>query len=140
MLSPDPPSIKCHTAPYSTQLRIQHQIQHWIQHQIRFNPIMLYIDSLLKIHSCLTKASCSSFLLTQQLFLYWSPVGLKNRKYSDHLSELPYENKCSVPPGKFQNALVKMLFIFDKSLMPKLTFGERATFTLVMCLSIKWEI
>ena len=62
------------------------------------------------------------------------------RKYADHLSELPYENKCSVSPGKFWNALVKILFLFDKSMMPKLTFGERATFTLVSCLSIKQEI
>ena len=36
---------------------------------------------------------------------------------------------------KFQNALVKIQFIFDKSLMPVLTFGERAIFTLVTCLS-----
>ena len=55
----------------------------------------------LKIHSYLTKASCFSLLLMQQLFLYWSPVGQKNGKYSDHLSELPNENKCSVLPGKF---------------------------------------
>ena len=98
-------TIKCNTAPDSaldlTQLRIQHQIQNWIQHQIRFNPIMLYIDSLLKTHLYLTKASHSSLLLKQQLFLYWSPVGLTKGKHSDHLSELPYENKCSVPPGKF---------------------------------------
>ena len=66
-----------------------------------FYPIVLYIDSLLKIHSYLTKTSYSSLLLKQQLFLYWSPVGLKKGKYSDHLSELAYENKCSVPPGKF---------------------------------------
>ena len=44
-----------------------------------------------------------------------------NLKYNDHVSEPPYENKCSVPPGKFQNALVKILFIFVESLMPKLT-------------------
>ena len=55
----------------------------------------------LEIHSYLTKASCFSLLLMQQLFVYWSPVGQKNGKYSDHLSELPYENKCSVPLGKF---------------------------------------
>ena len=101
---------------------------------------MLYIDSLLKIHSYLTKASCFSLLLMQQLFLYWSPVGLKNGQYSDHLSEPPYKNKCSVPPGKFWNALVKILFIFDKSLMPKLTFGEKGIFTLITGLSKKWEI
>ena len=64
----------------------------------------------------------------------------KNGKYSDHLSQLPYENKCSVPPGKFLNALIKILFIFDKSLMPKLTFGARGILTLVTCLSKKWEI
>ena len=50
----------------------------------------------LKIQSYLTKAPCFSLLLMQQLFLYWSPVDQKNGKYSDHLSELPYENKCSV--------------------------------------------
>ena len=55
----------------------------------------------LEIHLYLTKASCFSLLLMQQLFCYWSPVGYKNGKYSDHLSELPYENKCSVPRGKF---------------------------------------
>ena len=55
----------------------------------------------LEIHSYVTKASYFSLLLTQQLFLYWSPVHQKNGKYSDHLSELPYENKYSVPPGKF---------------------------------------
>ena len=57
--------------------------------------------------------------------------------HNDHLSEAPYKNKCSVPPGKFLNMLGKILFIFDKNLMPKLTFGVRATFTLVTCLSIK---
>ena len=55
----------------------------------------------LKIHSYLTEASCFILLLMQQLFLYWSSVRQKNRKYSDQLSEHPYENKCSVPPGKF---------------------------------------
>ena len=55
----------------------------------------------LEIHSYLTKASCFSLLLMQQLFLYWSPVGQKNGKYSDQLSGLPFENKHSVPPGKF---------------------------------------
>ena len=55
----------------------------------------------LEIYSYLTKPSCFSLLLMQQLFLYWSPVGQKNGKYSDHLSDLPYKNKCSVPPGKF---------------------------------------
>ena len=56
---------------------IQHWIQHRIrpssgfstrfstgfQHQIRFSPIMPYINSLLKLHSYLTKASCFSLLL-----------------------------------------------------------------------------
>ena len=37
----------------------------------------------------------------QQLFLYWSSVGQKNGKYSDHLSELPYEKKMLSAPGKF---------------------------------------
>ena len=55
----------------------------------------------LEIHLYLTKASCFSLLLMQQLFLYWSPVGQKNGKYSDNLNELPYRNKYSVPPGKF---------------------------------------
>ena len=55
----------------------------------------------LEIYSYLTKASSFSLLLMQQLFLYWSPVGKKNGKYSDQLSEHPYEKKCSVPPGKF---------------------------------------
>ena len=41
----------------------------------------------------------------------------KNGKYSDHLSEIPYENKISVPSGKFSNTLFKILFIFDKSLI-----------------------
>ena len=54
----------------------------------------------LEIQLYLTKASCFSLLLMQQLFLYWSPVGQKNGKYSDHLSELPYRNKYSVPPAK----------------------------------------
>ena len=54
-----------------------------------------------EIHSYL-KASCFSLILVQQLFLYWSPVGQKNGKYSDHLREPPYENKCSVPPGIFR--------------------------------------
>ena len=87
---------KCHTALDSTQLRIQH----WIQHQICFVPIMLKIDSLLKLHSYLTKASCFSLLLMQQLFLCWSPVSQKNGRYGDHLSEFTYEKKCSVPPGR----------------------------------------
>ena len=85
-------------------------------------------------------ASCISLLSMQQLFLYWSPVGQKNEKYSDHLCELPYENICSVPPGKFENALIKILFIFDKSLMPKLTFGDRSTIILATYLSVKREI
>ena len=55
----------------------------------------------LEIHSYLTKTSCFSLLLMQQLSLYWSPVGQKNIKYSDNLSELHYESKCSVPPGIF---------------------------------------
>ena len=55
----------------------------------------------LEIHSYLTKASCFSLLLMQEIFLYWSPIAEKNEKYSDHLSGPPYENKCSVPPGKF---------------------------------------
>ena len=100
----------------------------------------IYRLSLLKIHSYLTKASCFSLLLMGQLFLYLSSVGQKNGKYSNRLSELPFENKCSMPPGKFQNALVKIIFIFDKILMPRLTFGERGIFTLVTCLSKNWEI
>ena len=56
----------------------------------------------LAIHLYLTKASCFSLLLMQQLFLYWSPVGEKNGKYSDHLSELPYRNKYSVPLENFR--------------------------------------
>ena len=55
----------------------------------------------LEIHTYLTKASCFSLLLMQHLLLYWSPVGQKNGKYSDNLSELHYENDCSVPLGKF---------------------------------------
>ena len=55
----------------------------------------------LEIHSYLTKALSSHVLLMQQLLLYWSPVGQKNGKYSDHLSERPYENKCSVHRGRF---------------------------------------
>ena len=55
----------------------------------------------LEIHLYLTKASCLSLLLMQHLFLYWSPVAQENGKYSDHLSEQPAENKCSVPAGKF---------------------------------------
>ena len=55
----------------------------------------------LEIYSYLTKASCFSLLLMQQLFLYWSPVHQKNGKYSDYLSEFTFKNKCSVPPGKF---------------------------------------
>ena len=54
----------------------------------------------LEIHLYLTKASCFSPLLMQQLFLYWSPVGQKNAKNSDNLNELPYRNKYLVPPGK----------------------------------------
>ena len=92
------------------------------------------------MHSYLTKASCFSLLLLLQLFLYWSPVGQNNRKYSDQLNELPYENKCSVPYERFYNALVEILFISDKSLMTKITFGERDSFTLVTCLSIKREV
>ena len=103
-------SLRYHATPDSTHLRIQHQIC--------CNPIMLYIDSLLKIHSYLTTASCSSLLLMQLLFLYWSPVGQKNEEYRDHLSEPSYKNKCSVPPWKFSNALTKTLLIFDKSLRP----------------------
>ena len=56
----------------------------------------------LAIHLYLTKASCFSLLLMQQLFLYWSPVGEKNGKYNDHLSELPYRNKYSVPLENFR--------------------------------------
>ena len=55
----------------------------------------------LEIYLYLTIASCFSLLLMQQLFLYWSPVGEKNGKYNDHLSELPYRNKYSVYLGKF---------------------------------------
>ena len=94
----------------------------------------------LEIHSYLTKALSFSTLLMQQLFLYWSPVGQENGKYSDHQSEPPYENKCSVPYRRFENVLVKILLIVDKIRMPKLTFAERGTFTLVTCLSIKCEI
>ena len=56
----------------------------------------------LKMHSYLTKASCFSLPLMQQLFFYWLSVGQKNGKYSDHLIELPRKNKCSVPPGIFR--------------------------------------
>ena len=56
----------------------------------------------LEIYSYLTKASSFGLLLMQQLFLYWSPVGQKNGKYSDHLSEFPYESKCSVPLKNFR--------------------------------------
>ena len=152
---------------------------------------MLWLD----IHSYLTKASCFSLLLMQQLFLYSSPVGQKNGKiltirvnflmktnaqcplenfqilslkfYSYltkawcqrlafgesaiftlvsylsirwDLSQLSYEKKYWVPAGKFSNALIKIQFIFEKSLLPEFTYSERATFTLVTCLSIKREI
>ena len=62
----------------------------------------------LEIYSYLTKASSFSLLLIQQLFLYWSPVGQKNGKYSDHLSEFPYENKCSVPLENFRMLWLKI--------------------------------
>ena len=64
----------------------------------------------------------------------------KNGKYSDHLGEPPYKNKCSVPPGRFSNTLVKILFIVGKSLMPKLTFCERVIFTSnILCLLYLFE-
>ena len=51
-----------------------------------------------------------------------------------------YRNKCSVPLGRFLNTLIKILFIFNKSLMSKLTSDERVIFTLATCLSVKWKI
>ena len=94
----------------------------------------------LEIHSYLTKASCFILLLMLQLFLYWSPVGQKNGKHSDHPSELPYESKCSVPSVKFSDALVKNSFIFDKSFKHSHSFDAMATFILVTCWSEKQEI
>ena len=55
----------------------------------------------LKFYSYLTKAWCQSLLLVKEVFLHWWPVCQKNGEYNEHMSELPYENKCSVPPGKF---------------------------------------
>ena len=43
--------------------------------------------------------------------------------------------QCSLED--FRMPLLKFYSLFDKSMMPKLTFGKRATFTLVTCLSIK---
>ena len=43
--------------------------------------------------------------------------------------------QCSLED--FRMPLLKFYSLFDKSIMPKLTFGKRATFTLVTCLSIK---
>ena len=94
----------------------------WVNIRMKTNtqcPLENFKILCLKIYSYLTKTLCQSLHLVKELFLFWSPICQKNLKYSDHLSERPCESKCSVPPGKFSNRHVKILFIFDKSLMPK---------------------
>ena len=115
----------------------------WVNFLIETNtqcPLENFRMLWLEIHSYLAKASCFILLLMQQLFLYWSSVGQKNGKYGDHLSELPDENKCSVPPGKFQNALVRNSFMFNKSFMLYPSVDATAIFILVFCWSEKREI
>ena len=78
-----------------------------------------------KMYSYLTK----TLQLVKELLLLWSPVCHNNLKYGDHLREHPCERKYSVPTGKFSNRHIKILFTFDKSLMPNATFGDIVTFT-----------
>ena len=65
----------------------------------------------------------------EQLFLYWSPVGQKNGKYSDHLSELPYENKCSVPSGNVRMLWLKFYSYLTKAWRQSLTLVKEVFYT-----------
>ena len=64
-------------------------------------PSVKFSDALVRNSFTFDKSFKHCILLMQQLLSYWSLVGQKNGKYSDLLSELPYENKCSMPCGRF---------------------------------------
>ena len=63
--------------------------------------------SAVKILFIFDKSLMRRLTFGERGILYWSTVCQKNGKYNDHLGVLLYENKCSVPPIKIQNASVK---------------------------------
>ena len=102
-----------------------------------------FLDTPLKIQFIFDKSMMPKLTFSEKNYFYTGHLFLEkmgNIVTSDHQSELPDEYKCSVPPGKFWNALLKIQFIFDKSLIPMLTFGEKAIVILDTCWSEQREI
>ena len=66
-------------------------------------PLGKVVNTLIKIQFIFDKSLLPMFTFGERAIFRlhaWEPVCQQNGKYNNHLSELPYENQCSVPPGK----------------------------------------